>query len=130
MSDAIRRVLNIIRIYGIKKQKKNCNTSFGPIGLKHLIDWNGNICFRLWGKMNMGERFIRTVKILYEGTSAKILINGIESERFELHRGTRPGDPLSPLMFAFAIEPLAANITNDESIMDVTIRNRHHKINL
>lgn len=53
-----------------------------------------------------GPSFIEWVKTLYNGPRVKIKINEY-SEMFQLERGTRQGCPLSPLLFALAIEPLA-----------------------
>lgn len=54
-----------------------------------------------------GPSFISWVRLLYSKPRAKIKINNEYSEVFQLERGTRQGCPLSPLLFAFAMEPLA-----------------------
>ncbi len=57
-----------------------------------------------------GSGFIKWVKILYLCPSSSILTNANKSKPFELHRGVRQGDPLSPLLFEIALEPLAVGI--------------------
>lgn len=58
-------------------------------------------------RFGFGPVFIRWVKLLYNRPSARLKINNGYSERFLLERGTRQGCPLSPLLFALAMEPLA-----------------------
>lgn len=57
-----------------------------------------------------GKKFIAWIRLIYTHPSASVLTNGIISLPFELERGTRQGDPLSPLLFAVALEPLAVAI--------------------
>ena len=54
-----------------------------------------------------GPLFISWVRLLYKEPRAKVRINNELSEVFHLERGTRQGCPLSPLLFALAMEPLA-----------------------
>jgi hypothetical protein len=54
------------------------------------------------------EKFITTVKALYQEAETQIMINGHLSSKFKVTRGLRQGDPMSCLLFDLAIEPLAA----------------------
>ncbi|XP_069506374.1 uncharacterized protein [Ambystoma mexicanum] len=72
------------------------------------VEWN--FLFACLGKMNFGHDFQRWVKLLYNNTSASVLTNGLISDPFELHRGTRQGCPLSPLLFILSMEPLAVSL--------------------
>lgn len=57
--------------------------------------------------MNFPKRFIDTVRHLYERAESCVMVNGVRSETFRIRRGVRQGDPMSCLLFDFAIEPLA-----------------------
>lgn len=52
---------------------------------------------RVLAEFQFGPRFTQWIKILYEGSRAKVRINGECSDWFQLEKGTRQGCPLSPL---------------------------------
>lgn len=56
--------------------------------------------------MELPERFVRTVETLYSSATLTVMINGVMSSPFCVRQGVRQGDPLSCLLFNFAIEPL------------------------
>lgn len=67
----------------------------------------------LWAvleKFGFGPAFISWIKLFYTTPKARLMINGQYSPTFALGRGTRQGCPMSPLLFALAVEPLAATI--------------------
>lgn len=81
----------------------------------HSIKWP-----YLWAvlrRFGLGDNFIQWVKLLYAAPKARIPVNGDLSDSFSLFRGTRQGYPLSPLLFALALEPLAIAIRSSTSIV-------------
>lgn len=70
------------------------------------------------------------VKLLYKNPTARILTNRTLSSPLKLGRGTRQGCPLSPLIFALAIEPLAQSIRIDPQIHGYTTGGITSKISL
>lgn len=70
------------------------------------------------------------MKLLFNNPLSAVLTNGKRSPYFRLGRGTRQGCPLSPLLFAIAIEPLAEAISHTPSITSISAGNKSHKISL
>lgn len=66
--------------------------------------------------MNYGLCFLRIFKSIYANTEASIHINRLTSDQIHLQRGTRQGWPLSPILFALGMEPLAIAISANLSI--------------
>ncbi|KAJ1142203.1 hypothetical protein NDU88_008530, partial [Pleurodeles waltl] len=64
-------------------------------------------------EMGFGAGFTRWISIIYTNRKARIKTSAIISEKFDIGRGTQQGCPLSPLLFALAIEPLAARLRNE-----------------
>lgn len=56
----------------------------------------------------------RWIQVLYKEASARVRIGGLTSTPLPIERGTSQGCPLSPILFALILEPLACKI-------------RHHK---
>ncbi len=70
------------------------------------------------------------VRTLYTNSSARVSTGMSCSNVFRLGRGTRQGCPLSPLLFALSLEPLAQAIRQDHIISPITIDNFKHHISL
>ena len=94
--------------------------AFDKVNWSFLISTMQKFCF--------GELFINWVKILYIAPSATVITNGLTSQPFTLHRGTRQGCPLSPSLFIIFIEPLATAIRLNTNIHGFKTPNHHHKI--
>lgn len=69
------------------------------------LEWD--YLLRVLVRFGFGPSFISWVKILYTDPRTKIKINNEYSDLFQLEKGTRQGCPLSPLLFALAMKPLA-----------------------
>ena len=62
--------------------------------------------------------------------SAKIYVNNYLSAKYPIQRGIRQGCPLSCLVWALCIEPMAHKIRQDPSIRGITVEQREIKITL
>jgi hypothetical protein len=60
--------------------------------------------------MGLGGTFLKLVKGLVIGANAKVLVNGIFTDRISIERGVRQGDLLAPLLFAISTQPLISYI--------------------
>lgn len=82
---------------------------------------NHNFCFEVLKRFNMGERFIKWVRILYNEVYSVVNVNGYMSEPVMQKGGVRQGCPLSPLLYVIFIEPLAELVRKDKKIKGVHI---------
>uniref|UniRef100_A0A3B3XFC3 Reverse transcriptase domain-containing protein n=1 Tax=Poecilia mexicana TaxID=48701 RepID=A0A3B3XFC3_9TELE len=77
--------------------------------------------------MDFGKNFTQYIKTLFNNPKANVLTNNVLSTTFSLSRGCRQGCPSSPLLFALAIEPLAAANT---SVTGIKFGANEHKLSL
>lgn len=68
------------------------------------VEWS--YLFHTLERFGFGHKFISWVKLLYADPVSSVRTNNIISELFPVCRGIRQGCPLSPLLFAIAIECL------------------------
>ena len=81
-------------------------------------------------KFGFEESFISWIELLYSSPLAAVVSNNTRSEYFPLGRGTRQGCPLSPLLFALAIEPLAVALRLCEGFKGVLREGQELKVSL
>lgn len=81
-------------------------------------------------KIGFRQKFLSWVNILYSSPVAAVRTNSNISAFFNLQRGTRQGCPLSPLLFAVAIEPLALALRQDVRIKGIIRDGQECKISL
>lgn len=72
------------------------------------IEWS--YLLAILQKMGFPPIFIQWIRVLHAQPTACIKVNKYISEPISIERGTRQGCPLSPLLFAIALEPLACKI--------------------
>uniref|UniRef100_A0A8C0FWL7 Reverse transcriptase domain-containing protein n=1 Tax=Chelonoidis abingdonii TaxID=106734 RepID=A0A8C0FWL7_CHEAB len=84
----------------IISRKKNCEKKAFD-----RVEWN--FLFQVLSHMGFGPNFLKWIAALYTSPKAAVQVNEVKSPLFELHRGTRQGCPLSPLLFALAMESFA-----------------------
>ena len=75
-------------------------------------------------------RFVSWIKLLYSSPQALVCTNTQRSNPFPLFRGTRQGCPLSPLLFALAIEPLSIALKSEGGLKGIRRHGEEHRVSL
>lgn len=70
------------------------------------LEWT--FLFYVMRRMGLGPGFVGWTALLYTEVTARVKTGDLISGECRIGRGTCQGCPLSPLLFALAVEPLAA----------------------
>lgn len=122
--------------FNIRTLFNNLSSSVVPEAIISLdaekaFDWvEWKYLFYTLEKFGFGEKFISWVKLLYSAPQASVRTNNTHSGYFSLHRSTRHGCPLSPILFAIAIEPLSISLRSDSSILGIKRMGTEQKVSL
>ncbi len=92
------------------------------------VEWS--YLYEVMDKFGLDSDFILWVKLLYSSPMASVQTNDTLSPPFPLKRGMRQGCPLSPLLFAIAIEPLALWLRSEKGFEGITRSDTIHKVSL
>ncbi|XP_030046348.1 zinc finger protein 721-like [Microcaecilia unicolor] len=126
-SDNTRRVVDLM--YLAKKMKKPlCLLSLDAEKAFDRVHWP--FMYKVMEAFGVGPQFRGWIQAFYESPKACIRVNGGNSATIPLHRGTRQGCPLSPLLFAMVMEPFATRLRNNPDISGLSIGGREHKLSL
>lgn len=112
----IRRLLGILQYIKSKKLDALVVSLDAEKAFDH-IEWE--YLFKTLKEYAFGDRFINCVKLLYSAPQATVSVNGLMSSPFSITRGTKQGCPLSPLLFALAMVPLAEMIRCNTSVAGI-----------
>lgn len=127
MADNIRKVLNIIRL----GKKEKVPSLLLALDFEEAFDSvEFNYILRLLSFMKFGTKFITAMGAIYSKLKARIRLNNMNSGRIPINRGTRQGCPLSPLLFALCVEPLANMIRDNIEIRGIKFADREFKLSL
>lgn len=124
---------NIRRYFDILFHTKDCTTPMVAISIDaekafDRLEWEYLIA--ILSRYNFGPIFISWIRIIYSLPMAIIKTNNQHSSPFKLSRGTRQGCPMSPSLFALAIEALAAIIRSHNYLQGIKIGSENHVISL
>ena len=107
----------------------------GKTGLLLLIDFEKAFDSIEWGflqkalaSFNFGPSFCKWFDVLYSDAKSCVINNGFMSNFFNLSRGCRQGDPLSPYLFIIGVELLALKLKNNPDIQGIFIKDSVHLI--
>ena len=75
-----------------------------------------NFLYKVMEKMGLPRKFIALIKEMDSDVFAKVIVNGAESKRIRVKRGTRQGDPLSLDKYIIASNPLLCALHNHRFI--------------
>lgn len=123
----VRRLLNIL-YHPMSSSTPEVLISLDAEKAFDRVEWD--YLFHTLEMFGFGANFISWVKLLYKVPLASVHTNNISSAYFQINRGTRQGCPLSPLLFAVAIEPLAIALRQNSKIAGIIRGGQEHKVSL
>ena len=127
LSSNIRRLLNIVLSPAVSPDAEMI-VSLDAEKAFDRVEWD--YLFFTLHKFGFGSRFVSWIRLLYTNPTASVKTNSQLSKFFPLTRGTRQGCPISPLLFALAIEPLAIALRSSPLFTGMRRAGLDHRVSL
>uniref|UniRef100_A0A803SYC3 Reverse transcriptase domain-containing protein n=1 Tax=Anolis carolinensis TaxID=28377 RepID=A0A803SYC3_ANOCA len=126
LKDNIRTVIDAIEYFETNHQKE---AAFLAIDAEKAFDnLNWDFFKLLMQELDLGYQFMNAINTIYDKQYAKIQINGLMSDVFEIGKGTRQGCPLSPLIFILSLELLLKGVREDSSLKGLKVAKQECKV--
>ena len=90
------------------------------------INWN--FLSKSLESFGFGESFRAWIEMFDNNISSSVTNNGFSTPSFNLKRGVRQGDPLSPSLFIIVLELLAIYVRNDKQIRGIKVDGNELKL--
>ena len=88
------------------------------------ISWN--FMYKCLNFFGFGQTYTAWIKLLYNNVKLCVIQSGIFYDFFNIERGCRQGDPISPYLFNLCVEILAIMIRENTSIKGIMIGDREY----
>ena len=124
--DAVRTVEDILDY----TERFKINGGLIAIDFKKAFDSvSREFLFRTLSAARFGPSFIQWIHTFYNISSC-VSNNGFATAHFDIQRGVRQGDPLSPYLFIIVLETLASTIRSDKDIRGIMVDGQEIKLGL
>lgn len=103
------------------RRSLNLDTFCAFVDFKKAFDWvpRDLLLFKLANSFGIHGRLFNTLSTIYESSSAKIRLNGLMTESFNVTSGVKQGDIISPILFSMYLNDLATGIKNLNCGIDI-----------
>ena len=116
----ISTAIHLLRdIYQHSKERGHENFIISIDFIKAYDSVDRDYLTKVLNKFGFRGNFLNTLKSLFTGTGAKIIINGFITKTVKLRRGIKQGDALSLYLFLLVLEPLMRAIKNNPQLQGV-----------
>lgn len=121
--------LNTRRLHYVMKATPAAHQNAGCLALDlrqafDSISWD--YMFAALQRFGFPEAYLKWVRLLYTSPTARASTGRHISRQYTIHRVTRQGCPLSPLLFVLALEPLAVALRQSAELLGIPIDGTAH----
>ena len=117
--DAVRTINDVVDF----TEMKGCKGIMSAVDFEKAFDsLRLDFLLKFLGTFGFGASFITWIRTFYKNIKNCVVTgNGFFTPSFQVKRGVRQGDPLSPSLFIIVLELLAISIRNNHRIKGITV---------